>query len=67
LKTLDGDIKVKIPEGVTHGEVLRIKGKGVPYDKSHRGDILMKISVLIPKKISKNAKKIIESLKEEGL
>ncbi len=25
IKTLDGEIKVKIPEGVTHGEILRIK------------------------------------------
>jgi molecular chaperone DnaJ len=31
VETLDGAITVKIPEGVSFGEVLRIKGKGVPY------------------------------------
>lgn len=67
LKTLDGDIQVKIPEGVTNGEVLRIKGKGVPLDKSHRGDILIKIHISLPKKLSKEARKTIESLKKEGL
>ncbi len=67
LQTLDGEIKVKIPEGVTHGEVLRIKGKGVPYDKNKRGDILIKLHILIPKKLSKDVKKIIESLKKEGI
>lgn len=67
IKTLDGEIKVKIPEGVTHGETLRIKGKGVPYEKHYRGDILIKLHILIPKKLSKEAKKTIESLKKEGL
>lgn len=67
IKTLDGDIRVKIPEGVMHGEVLRVKNKGVPYDKHYRGDILIKIHLQIPKKLSKEAKKIIESLKKEGI
>ena len=67
LKTLDGDIKVKIPEGVTHGEILRIKGKGVPYEKNSRGDILIKVHIMIPKKLSKDAKKLVESLKKEGI
>ncbi len=65
--TLDGVITVKIPEGVTHGEVLRIKAKGVPYEKNHRGDILIKLHILIPKKLSKEAKKSIESLREQGI
>jgi molecular chaperone DnaJ len=67
VETLDGAIKLKIPEGVTHGEVLRIKGKGVPIDKGSRGDILVKVHVSIPKKLSKEAKKAIETLKKEGL
>ncbi len=67
IRTLDGDIKVKIPEGVTHGEVLRIKNKGVPYDKHYRGDILVKLHLLMPKRLSKEAKKIVEMLKKEGI
>lgn len=67
IQTLDGAIKVKIPEGVTHGETLRVKGKGVPIQGSSRGDILIKLHILIPKKLSKEAKKAIESLKKEGI
>jgi len=67
LVTLDGDIKLKVPEGVTHGEVLRVKGKGVPFEKGSRGDILIKIGIQLPKKLSKDARKVIESLKKEGL
>ena len=51
INTLDGAIKVKIPEGVTFGEVLRVKGKGVPSERGHRGDILIKLNILIPKKL----------------
>lgn len=65
--TLDGTINVKIPEGIAHGEVLRIKGKGVPHDKNRRGDILIKVSVVIPKKLSKDARKLVEALKKEGV
>ena len=67
LETLDGEIKLKIPEGITHGEVLRIKGKGVPMDKSHRGDALVIVRITMPRKLSRDMKKKIEELKKEGL
>lgn len=67
IATLDGEIKLKIPEGVNHGEVLRIKGKGVPVSKHQRGDILVKVHLLLPKKLSKESRKAIEILKSEGL
>lgn len=67
LMTLDGEIKLKIPEGITHGEVLRIKGKGVPIDKSRRGDALVVVRVTMPRKLSRDMKKKIEELKKEGL
>lgn len=67
LKTLDGDITLKIPEGIAFGEVLRVKGKGVPYDKNKRGDILVKINIILPKKLSKEARKAIDDLKKEGI
>jgi len=67
VNTLDGAIKVKIPEGVTHGETLRIKNKGVPYEKNYRGDILIKLHISLPRKLSKEARKTIENLKKEGI
>ena len=67
LNTLDGKLKVKIPEGVSFGETLRIKGKGVPMSGNSRGDLLIKINIELPKKLSKKAKKELEDLREEGL
>jgi len=67
IKSLDGDITLKIPEGLKQGEILRIKGKGVPYDKGYRGDILIRTGIIMPNKLSRDTKKLIESLKKEGL
>ena len=67
LKTLDGDIELKVPDGAQFGEILRIKGKGVPIENDRRGDLLIKINIKIPTKLSKQSKKIFEELKEEGI
>ena len=67
LKTLDNkDIEVKIPEGINHGEMLRVRGKGVPTT-SGRGDIIIRIQINMPKKLSRKEKEFVENLKEEGL
>lgn len=68
IETLDGLISVKIPEGISHGERLRVKGKGVPSGKAGaRGDLYLVIHITIPTKLSRTAKKAIDVLREEGL
>lgn len=66
VETLDGPVNIKIPQGVKHGEMLRIKGKGVPSG-SGRGDFLVKITIDIPQKLSRSAKKLVEDLQKEGI
>jgi len=66
LATLDGDIALKIPAGVPHGEILRVKGKGVP-NQNTRGDLLVKINIQMPQKLSRSAKKLVEDLGKEGI
>lgn len=66
--TLDGDINVNIPAGSNTGDMLRVKGRGVPYNMGrNRGDIIIKLNVALPKKLDKEMKKIIESLRDIGL
>ncbi len=67
LKTLDGQVKVKIPEGISSGEILRVKGRGVPTGPGRRGDLYIHIKVKTPEKLSKKARQIVEDLREEGL
>jgi len=67
VKTLDGDIEVKIPTGISHNEVLRVREKGVPIDSRRRGDLLIRIHITIPQKLSKLAKEAIQTLRKEGV
>jgi molecular chaperone DnaJ len=70
LETLDGTITVKVPSLRSTDEILRVKGKGVPMggaDSSRRGDLLIRVKVELPQKLSRDAKKILEKLKEEGI
>lgn len=64
--TLKGDLDLKIPAGIVHGEVLRIRGKGVERE-GYAGDILITISIEIPKKLSRKSKKLVNELREEGV
>lgn len=67
LTTLEGNnLEVKIPEGINHGELLRVKGKGVPSSRG-RGDIIIRVLIKMPNKLSKKSKELIEKLKEEGI
>jgi len=67
IETLDGEIKVTIPEGVSVNEILRVRGKGVPVSKHKRGDLLIKLNIKMPSKISRKSREIIEELKKEGI
>ena len=66
IETLDGKIDVNIPEGVAVNEILRVKGKGVPV-RGRRGDLLIKLNIKIPNKLSKKERELVEKLKEEGI
>ncbi|MCD5381573.1 MAG: molecular chaperone DnaJ [Candidatus Pacebacteria bacterium] len=66
IETLDGTVDIKIPAGISHGELIRIKNKGVPVNSS-RGDFMVKVSIETPKKLSKLARKLIENLRGEGI
>ncbi|MCD5381779.1 MAG: molecular chaperone DnaJ [Candidatus Pacebacteria bacterium] len=66
VETLDGEVTIKIPAGISHGEMLRIKGKGVPV-QGKRGDFMVKVAIDIPQKLSRKAKKLVEDLRNEGI
>lgn len=62
----DKKLEVKIPPMSAAEQTLRLKGKGVALD-SHSGDLLIRLTATLPKKLSGKAKKAIEELKSEGL
>ena len=64
---LDGDYKIKIEPGTQSGEVVRLRGRGLPSVNGYNGtgDLYVKIGVWIPKKLNKDEKALIESLRDK--
>lgn len=67
LETLDGNVTVKVPPLRSTDEILRMKGKGVPTERGKRGDLLIRVRVELPQKISKEARELLLKLKKEGI
>jgi len=62
--TLNGAVKLKIPAGTASGKVFRIRGKGAPKPKGGSGDLLVRVSVEVPSKLSKEEKDLLTRLRE---
>lgn len=62
----DETIMARIPEGCQNEQVVRVKGGGMPRFKSdNRGDLYVHINVVIPKKVTKKQRELLEQLAEE--
>ena len=67
IETLEGKmLEVKIPPMKRAEELLRVRGKGIPTE-GDRGDLIIRLEVALPRKLSNKAKKSIEDLQREGL
>jgi len=65
--TPDGPVTVKVKPGTTDGTLLRVKGKGAPKLKgSGRGDILARVKLSVPKKLTKKQRELMEELQKAG-
>ncbi|AHH08624.1 J domain-containing protein [Borrelia anserina] len=66
LQTIEGKkIKIKIPQNTKNGEILSLKGLGMPaLGNSIKGDLRVKLIIEVPKIINDEVKKIYERLKE---
>lgn len=67
VRGLEGDLPVEIPVGVKHGEMIRVTGQGVPYGRGNRGDLLVRVDIQFPKKLSHEQRTLIEKLRTAGL
>jgi molecular chaperone DnaJ len=63
IPTLDGDEAFKIPDGTQTGASFRIRGKGMPDVSGRgRGDLIVTVKVITPKKLTKDQKKLLDQL-----
>lgn len=68
IPTISGKVKLTIDPGTNTGEKLRLRGKGVEDVHSyHKGDMYVVVKIVMPKKLTKEQKKLLDSLSKTGL
>lgn len=64
--TLHGDTKVRIRKGTRPGDIVKLKGRGMPKLHGYgRGDLLVRVNVSIPRNLTKKQKTLITELAKE--
>ncbi len=67
VETLEGKKKIEIEPGTQNNSEIRLEGEGLPELRSGRqGDFVIKISIEVPKKVSKKQKELLEEFEKEG-
>jgi molecular chaperone DnaJ len=65
IATIDGPVKMRVPEGTQPGRVFRVKGRGVPQGpgkQAARGDHLVEVQVVVPTDLTPHQRQLIEEL-----
>ncbi len=64
VSTLGGPVMLKIPAGSQPGQTFRLRGRGMPRlrNPSQHGDLLARLKIILPKKLSKEERKLFEQL-----
>lgn len=64
IPTPDGEVSMKVPGGISSGQVLRLRGKGWSSPQGNRTDLLVRIVVATPQKISSQEKEYYEKIRD---
>jgi molecular chaperone DnaJ len=63
--TPEGPISLKVPAGSQHGKLLKVKGRGAPKLKGGgKGDLLARLRLDVPEKLSKKERELLEELRK---
>lgn len=66
--TIDGDIKIRVRPGTQPGTMIRLRERGVPHLRGRgKGDEYVRINVVIPEKLNREQKRLIEEMEEQGI
>lgn len=63
--TLNGEVRLKVPAGTKSGKTFRVRGRGVDRPRGRKGDLLATVEVVVPTKLSRDAKKALKSFQEQ--
>lgn len=66
--TVDKEVKIRLRPGTQSGTMMRLRGKGtVKLHGGGFGDEYVRLNILVPEKLSREQKSVVEEMKEEGL
>jgi DnaJ-class molecular chaperone len=66
--TVDGDVKIRVRAGTQPGTMVRLREKGVTHLHGRsKGDEYVKLNILVPEKLSREQRRLVEEMKDEGL
>jgi molecular chaperone DnaJ len=63
-----GTVKVKLPAGTQDGKQFKVRGAGAPRAKKNgaeKGNLIVRVGVVVPKKLKRREREILEALAEE--
>lgn len=62
--TLEGSRRLSVPAGSQHGDMLTIRGQGLPrQERGGRGDLVVALGVTVPKKLSREQRRLLEEFR----
>ena len=62
LPSLEGSKRVKIPAGIQHGQVIRIRNAGIKHLDGGRGDEMIRVVIKVPERLSNREKELYREL-----
>jgi molecular chaperone DnaJ len=66
VSTLEGNAAVRIRAGTQQGEIIRVRGKGMPRFRGYgKGDLLVRVHVVVPEKLTDKQRTLMEELAKE--
>ena len=68
IPTIDGDLKLRVRPGTQSGTMMRLRERGVAHLHGRgKGDEYVRINVVIPEKLSRGQRRILEEMQGEGI
>ena len=63
-----GTVRLRLPAGTQDGKQFKVRGAGAPRARTHggeKGDLIVRVGVVVPKKLKRREREILEALAEE--
>jgi molecular chaperone DnaJ len=63
---LEANASIRIPSGTQSGDVIRLRGRGMPRLRGYgRGDLLFRVYLVVPEKLTQRQRELLEELAKE--